>query len=91
MSIQNPLKIRTHKFLLTNPKGEPHPLIKIRKLNLIAWRISGKTWLQKEYLRNLPTLSHVLEERELELITNPPGENFIAGAINKNLIPFDVL
>ena len=86
MTIQNPLKIRTHKFLLTNPKGEPHPLIKIRKLNLIACKISGKTWLQKEYLRNLPTLSHVLEERELELITNPPGENFMCN--QQKLDPF---
>ena len=66
-------------------------IVQNNSLQLVAWTVSGESCLQMEYRKNLPSLSLRLGEREQSLITNWPGERFVAGVLGKRLIPLDVL
>ena len=53
LSIRNPLILPKVPDLLQGPNKEPHPLITKGSLQLLAWIVSGKGYLQKEYQRKL--------------------------------------
>ena len=89
--IRNPLLLTSQEDLLLNPQGEIHPLVENKTLNLMAWTISGKDYLQKAYQQKLQTLSSKPDEEALHLIMNRPGVNGFAGVLANRLIPMDVL
>ena len=68
-----------------------HPLVENQTLNLVAWKVSGKDFLQKAYQQGLQTLSSKPGERALELVMNRPGANGFAGVVNDKLIPMSVV
>ena len=49
--------------LLQGPNKELHSLITKGNLQLLAWIISGKGYIQKEYQRNLPLLSQMPDDQ----------------------------
>jgi len=53
MSIKHPLILPDIPNLLTNPLGEIHPLVKNKTLKLVAWTVSGKSYLQREFQEGL--------------------------------------
>ena len=57
MSVKNPLLLPALKELLKDPAGKLNPLVIQNSLVLIAWTISDRTYLQKEYRKGLLTLS----------------------------------
>ena len=91
LSIKNPIMIPQLPFLLRNPQGQAHPLVKNQSLRLVPWTVSGVSCKQKEYQKKLPTLSFPQEETARSLITNRPGESGLAGVLREKYIPFDVL
>jgi len=91
MCVQNPILIPKRKDLLLNPDQEVHPLVRNQSLQLVAWKISGKSFLQMAYQRKLSLLSQVQEGKAPSLITIRPGESLVAGVLGNRLIPFDVL
>ena len=91
MSVRNPILLPQVKDLLTNPSEQNYLLIENQSMRLVAWTVSGKTFLQKEYQKGLQTLSRHLGEREQQLITNRPGESGLAGVLKNMLIPLIAL
>ena len=91
MSIQNPIMLPQVPDLLRDPQGRHHPLAINHTLRLVAWTISGKDWLRKEFQRKLPHLSQIQDEVGQNLIMNRPGESGIAGVLGDKLIPLEVL
>ena len=77
--------------LLQGPNKEPHPLRTKGSLQLLAWIVSGKGYLQKEYQRKLPLLSQMPDDQAQSLITNRPGISGIAGVLGDKLIPLNAL
>ena len=49
MSIQIPILLPSYPGLLTNPKREVHRLLQNQSLRLVAWKVSEKSYLQKEF------------------------------------------
>ena len=86
MTIKNPILMPSHPKFLLSPEGKTHPLIQKLLLILVAWLVSGKVYLQKEYQKGLSTLSQMPQEQVLSQITNRPGESGLAGAIGSKLI-----
>ena len=77
--------------LLQGPNKEPHPLITKGSLQLLAWIVSGKGCLQKEYQRKLPLLSQMPDDQAQSLITNRPDVSGTAGVLGDKLIPLNAL
>ena len=77
--------------LLQGPKGQKHPLQEDSKLQLVAWKVSGKLWKVREYQNSLPHLSQIPENQGQYLITNRPGQSGLAGAVNGRLMPLQVI
>ena len=61
------------------------------KRKLATPGVDSKTFLQKEYQKNLPLLSQMPEDQAQSLITNWPGVSKIAGVAGDELIPLHVL
>ena len=49
LSVKKTLFLPALKDLLKNPAGKLDPLLMQNSLRLVAWAISGRTYLQKEY------------------------------------------
>jgi len=81
MCVQNPILIPKRKDLLLNPDQEVHPLVRNQSLQLVAWKISGKSFLQMAYQKKLSLLSQVQEGKAPSLITIRPGESLVAGVL----------
>ena len=91
MAVAIPVLLPSYENLLSNPKKEIHPLLGNHSLRLLAWKVSGKSYLQKEFRKELPISSPMQEELEQDLITNRPGESSIVGVVRKRLIPLHVM
>ena len=91
MSVRKPLLLPQTQNLLTGPNREKHKLVKNGHLQLLAWTISGKNYLQKEFQQKLPCLSQMPEDQAQTLITSRPGANGLAGVLADKLIPLKVL
>ena len=90
-SNRSPLILSKVPGLLQGLNKELHPIIVKGNLQHLAWIVSGKGYLQKEYRRNLPPLSQMPDNQAQSLITNRPGVNGIAGALGDKLIPLNAL
>ena len=91
LSVMNPILLPSNPNLLSSPKREFRLLIKQGSLVLVAWRVSGKTWRQKEYQQGLQILSQEQEDRVQYLFINRPGESELAGVMKGKLIPLNVM
>ena len=67
-------------------QGTSTPLVLNKTLKQMAWKVSGKTWLRNGFQRRLPILSQTLEDQTLQLITNRPGKNGLAGVVKGRLV-----
>ena len=86
LCITESLLLPQSQELLVDPKGQVHPLVLNKTLKLMAWKISGKTWLRKEFQTWLPILSQIPEDQALQLITCRPGKNWLASVMKDRLI-----
>ena len=87
MAISDSLLLPKHQKILLNPEGKIHPLVQKSVLRLVAWLVSGKTYLQRECQNRLLALSQIPEGKVLSQITNRPGESGLAGVMGNKLIP----
>ena len=86
LSVAKPLLLTQLSNILVNPQGQVHPLVVNKTLRLMAWKVSGRVWPQKEFRKGLQSLSQVPEDQVHHLITNWPGVNRLAGVVNGKLI-----
>ena len=56
MAVRRPIQVPVMQDLLTNHKGENHPLISQGSLNLAAWLVSGDLSRQKEFQKQHQSL-----------------------------------
>ena len=93
MSVDKPILIPQVEDLLMGfgQFQKKHPLIEKGKLRLVAWTISGKSYLQKKFQRTLQSLSQVPKGKVQSLITDRPRESGIAGVVGNKLIPLVAL
>ena len=89
MSVKNPLLLPALKDLLKDPAGKLNPLVIQNSLRLVAWTISGRTYLQKEYQKGLPTLSQAIGEHLQLRITSQLGRSGVASVLNRGYLPLD--
>ena len=91
MLINSPILLPWRKTLLKNPRGEIHPLVQNRTLQLVAWTVSRLDCRRREFDRQLPTLSPGQEDQILMQIMSRPGESGLAGVLEGKLIHFLVI
>ena len=91
LSIQNLLILPKVPDLLQGPNKKHHPLIAKGNLELLAWIVSGKGYLQKKYQWKMPLLLQMPGDQAQSLTTNLPGISGIADVLGNKLIPFDAL
>ena len=89
MYVKNPLLLPALKDLLKDPAGKLNPLVIQNSLRLVAWTISGRTYLQKEYQKGLPILSQTIGEHLQLSITSQLGRSGVAGVLNGRYLPLD--
>ena len=89
MSVKNPLLLPALKDLLKYPAGKLNPLVIQNSLRLVAWTISGRTYLQKEYQKGLPILSQAIGEHLQLRITSQLGRSGVASVLNRGYLPLD--
>ena len=82
-----PIPFTKHQKILLNPEGKIHPLVQNSTLRLVAWLVSRKTYLQREYHKGLLILSQIPEGKVLSQIANGPGERGLACVMENKLIP----
>ena len=68
--IRRPVLIPSSTTRLVDPKGNPHPLLLNKTLILVAWQVSGKDYLSREFLRKQPSLLPSQEGKVVWEITN---------------------
>ena len=91
LSIQNLLILPKVPDLLQGPNKKHHPIITKGNLELLAWIVSGKGYLQKEYQREMPLLLQMPDDQAQSLITNRPGISGIADVLGDKLTPLNAL
>ena len=91
MLIRKPILIPSSTTLLVDPKGNPHPLVLNKTLVLVAWQVSRRDYLSREFLRKQLSLLAGQEGKVLWEITNRPGRSGLAGETYGKLIHFDTL
>ena len=57
MSVKNPLLLPACKDLLKDLAGKLNPFVMQNSLRLLAWTISGRTYLQNKFQKGFQTLS----------------------------------
>ena len=87
LSIRNPLILPKVPDLLQSQNKELHPLITNGNLQLLAWIVSGKGFLQKEYQRNRKC-QMIKHNHSLQIGLALSG---IAGVLRDKLIPLNAL
>ena len=55
----------------------------------MAWTISGRTYLQKEYQKELPNLSQTIGEHLQSSITSQLGRCGVAGVLDRRYLSLD--
>jgi hypothetical protein len=89
--VDYPRLLPDRRDLLTGPTGDYHPLIQNRRLHLMAWPLSGKSSLRKEFEARLARSSSALGARDLVNTLAAHGAFSAVGARNGRLIPFSPL
>ena len=90
MYVNNLLLLPALKDLLKDPVGKLNSLVMLKSLQLVAWIISGRTYLQNEYQKGLPTLSQKVGEHLQSSITSQLERSVVAGVLNERYLPIDV-
>ena len=86
--VKDPLLLPALKDLLKPLAGKLNPLLIQNSLQLMGWKISGRTYLQKEYQRGRPTLSQTIGKHLQSSITNQLERNGVASVlIRRYLLP----
>ena len=91
MSIEKPLLLPHHQYLLLKYQGQIYPLIKNETLSCAVWTVSGKGCLQQEFQRGLVRLFQVEGDKRHYQTTFCPGQSRLAGVMKEKFIHFDVL
>jgi len=91
MCSETPLLILQSQNLLTNPKGESHPLLREggHGLQLAAWMISGDACKQREFQMKQSSSFATEEGKAHSMVTTSAGRNSLAGLWKEKLIQFD--
>ena len=89
MSVKDPLLLPALKELLKDPAGKLNPLVIQNSLVLVAWTISDRTYLQKEYRKELLTLSQTMGEHLQPNIASQLGRSGVAGVLNGRYLQLD--
>ena len=89
MLIDHPVLLPLRTDLLTGPGGESYPSLK--SLHLAAWRLSGKTYRQGEFLQQLQKLLKDPSGDPPDVYTTRNGMYLSAGAKNGISIRFIAL
>ena len=58
-----------------------------RPCRKVAWTISGRTYLQKEYQKEIQTLSQTIGEHFQSSITSQFRRSGVAGVLNRKYLP----
>ena len=87
----NTIASTKNQNLLLGPNRVKHPFIEQGNLDLLAWIVSGKDYMQKELRKTLPLLSQMSEDQVQMLITNRLGVSSAAGVLKDRLISLSVL
>ena len=72
--------------LLKNLAGKDHSLAQSNSLQFVTWTVSGESFFQREYYKNLLSLLLILGDREQSLITT--WRNFCGWCSGKKIDPF---
>ena len=91
VSFSQPFPIPVTQRLLKNPKGKDHPMLINKSLALVAWKVTGKPWLNEAFQNELSVLSLTRRNKVCQRITINPGINGVAGVTGNKLIHFDSL
>ena len=86
-----PVVLPRNPELLSDPAGNPHPLMIVGQLQLAAWKLSGIDRLQQEFQRKLPNCWQQDGVGGQTQHTKVHGRDGIAGVLNSKLIHFHVL
>ena len=73
------------------PNGEKRHQIENGNLQLLAWTISGKSYLRKKFQRKLSSLSQMPEDQLQTLNRSRPGLSRVAAVLADKLIQLKVL
>ena len=84
---ENPILLAALEDLLESPVGKLNPLVMQNLLWLVAWTISGRTYLQKEYQKEIQTLSQTIGEHFQSSITSQFRRSGVAGVLNRKYLP----
>ena len=90
LTVKNPLLLPVLESLLKDPAGQLNPLLTQNSVWLVAWIISSRVYLQKEYHEGLPTLSQTIGEYLQSSITSYLGSG-IPGVMNGKHLPPDLI
>lgn len=91
LSIRHPILLPNQRNLLTDGRGNSHPLTQDGSLSLAAWTVSGITSLRQDFLRSLPPYYFRDGGAARNPLTVPPGTNGVAGVTASRLIHFKPL
>ena len=91
MSFSQTFLLPISRGVLKNPKGEDHPLVINKFLELITWKVTRKPWLSQAFQKELSILSLTQRDKVHQLITTRAEKNGVAGVIGNKLINFDAL
>jgi hypothetical protein len=91
MALRPPLLLPNRKNLLTNPKGECHPLRLNSSLNLVAWLVSGRSSKVRDCRPGLTSSFSAPVGRGLQEITSQPGNSGYCGVVEGVWIPLHAL
>lgn len=86
-----PVQLPTHNKLLTDPFGQPHPLILTQSLQLAAWKVSGEDSPRQAFHNRLLALSRQGGAKEPTIHTNQHGPSGSAGVCGGVWIPLHPL
>ena len=89
--IRRPVVIPSSITLLVDTKGNPYPLVSKKTLILVAWQVSGRDYLSREFLRKQLSLLPSQEGKVLWEITNRFGRSGLAGVTYGKLTHSDAL
>ena len=91
MSIEKPKLLPQYQHLLMNPQKQLHLLLINKTVISAVWTVSGKSYLQEAFQRQLTNLFQVCDDQVQNQITTRLGHSGLAGVMKKKLIHFDVI
>ena len=91
ISVKNPLPLPALKDLLKDPAGKLNQLVIQNSLQLVAWTISIRTYLQKEYQKGLRILLETIGEHLQSSIMSQFGRSCVADVVNERYVPLDLI